>query len=102
MIQYQVELLQQEGSPKVLKTVEVIAFSPSIMKGMLVQLPQVMIDRRCLFAYDVMNGLIVQSPQQRGLVCPCCKTTQEEWDLDHNIGLEPNIDGKLECGWAKV
>ena len=62
IMKYPVELFQQEGSPKVFKTVEVVQ-----QKGL-----QVMIDRRCLFAFDVMNGMFVQSSQQAGLVCPCC------------------------------
>ena len=81
IIRYPVELLQHEGSPIVFKTVMV----PQ-QEGL-----EVKIDRCCLFAYDVMmvsttDEMFFGTPQQAGLVCPCCNTNQQQWDLEHNIG----------------
>ena len=85
IIRYPVELLQHEGSPKVFKTVMI----PEQ------KVLQVMIGRRCLFAFDVINGVFKQSPQQAGLVCPCCKQKQEQWGLDENIRkLRQNVDNQ--------
>ena len=98
-IKYPVELLH-ESSPKVFKTITIFQ-----QQGL-----RVIIDRRCLFAFDVISGMSVASPQQAGLVCPCCNKHQEQWNQDNNIanrsrtfgtetqgfvtlGLEPKIGG---------
>ena len=70
-IMYPVEVLH-ESSPKVYKIVSVMQ-----QKGL-----EVIIDRRCLFAYDFMNGICVGSPQPAGIRCPCCHKTQEQVDLE--------------------
>ena len=118
VIKYPVELLHGR-SPKVFKTITI--FQQTRLK--------VTIDRCCLFTFDVINGMFVASPQQAGLVCPCCNTNQEQWDPEQNIGkrsrnmgtenlgfvtieLESKIKGNKhqeqsecgssECGWTKV
>ena len=68
---YPVEVLH-ESRPKVFKIVSVIQ-----EKGL-----KVIIDRRCLFAFDFIHGICVGSPQQAGTKCPCCKRTQQQWDLE--------------------
>ena len=65
IIRYQVEVLHW-CSPKVFKTV-VVKQQENL---------EVKIDRRCLFAFDVINGMFVASPQQAGITCPCCNKNQ--------------------------
>ena len=77
---YPVEVLH-ESSPKVFKIVSVIQ-----EKGL-----KVIIDRRCLFAYDFMNGICVGSPQPAGIKCPCCNKTQEQVDLERESGRKDKI-----------
>ena len=79
-IMYPVEVLH-ESSPKVFKIITVMQ-----EKGLVV-----IIDRRCLFAYDFMNGTYVGSPQQAGISCPCCNKTQEQWDLERESGNKDKI-----------
>ena len=75
IIRHQMEVLHW-GSPKVFKTVMMMQQEKLEVK----------IDRRCLFAFDVINGMFVASPQQAGITCPCCNNNQEQWDLEQNIG----------------
>ena len=79
-IMYPVEVLH-ESSPKIFKIVSVIQ-----EKGL-----KVIIDRRCLFAYDFMNGICVGSPQPAGIKCPCCNKTQEQVDLERESGRKDKI-----------
>ena len=89
---YPVELLQHEGSPKVFKTVKVVQ-----QEGL-----EIKIGWRCLFAYDVMmvsttDGILFGSPQQAGLVCPCCNNNQQQWDLEHNIANRMSNTNQQQC-----
>ena len=68
---YPVEVLH-ESSPKVFKIITVVQ-----EKGLVV-----IIDRRCLFAFDFIHAIWVGMPQQAGIKCPCCKRTQQQWDLE--------------------
>ena len=77
---YPVEVLH-ESSPKVFKIISVMQ-----QKGL-----EVIIDRRCLFAYDFMNGICVGSPQPAGIKCPCCNKTQEQVDLERESGRKDKI-----------
>ena len=77
---YPVEVLH-ESSPKVFKIITVMQ-----EKGLVV-----IIDRRCLFAYDFMNGICVGSPQPAGIKCPCCNKTQEQVDLEHDSGRKDKV-----------
>ena len=79
-IMYPVEVLH-ESSPKVFKIISVMQ-----QKGL-----EVIIDRRCLFAFDFMNGICVGSPQQAGISCPCCHKTQEQVDLERESERKDKI-----------
>ena len=79
-IMYPVEVLH-ESSPKIYKIVSVMQ-----QKDL-----EVIIDRRCLFEYDFMNGTYVGSPQQAGISCPCCHKTQEQVDLERESERKDKI-----------
>ena len=79
-IMYPVEVLH-ESSPKVFKIITVVQ-----QKNL-----EVIIDRRCLFAFDIINGLFVATPQQPGIKCPCCNKTQEQVDLELESGNKDKI-----------
>jgi hypothetical protein len=75
-IMYPVEVLH-ESSPKVFK---------------------IIIDRRCLFAFDIINGLFVATPQQPGIKCPCCNKTQEQVDMELESRRSDKIGNTMELG----
>ena len=90
-IKYPVEVLH-ESSPNVFKIITVMQ-----QKGQVV-----IIDRRCLFAFDIINGLFVASPQQAGIKCPCCNKNQEQWDLEQNIGKRSRNVGIENQGFITI
>ena len=77
---YPVEVLH-ESSPKVFKIITVVQ-----QKNL-----EVIIDRRCLFAFDIINGLFVATPQQPGIKCPCCNKTQAQVSLERESGNKDKI-----------
>ena len=79
-IMYPVEVLH-ESSPKVFKIITVVQ-----QKNL-----EVIIDRRCLFAFDIINGLFVATPQQPGIKCPCCNKTQAQVNLELESGNKDKI-----------
>ena len=79
-IMYPVEVLH-ESSPKVFKIITVMQ-----QKNL-----EVIIDRRCLFAFDIINGLFVATPQQPGIKCPCCNKTQAQVNLELESGNKDKI-----------
>ena len=63
---------------------------------------EVKIDRRCLFAFDVINGMFVASPQQAGIKCPWCNKNQEQWDLEQNIWKRSRNVGTENQGFVTI
>ena len=84
---YPVEVLH-ESSPKVFKIITVVQ-----EKGLVV-----IIDRRCLFAFDIINGLFVATPQHPGIKCPCCNKTQEQVDMELESRRSDKIGNTMELG----